>query len=56
MKNFKTYQLAKELFHDCQKLPLKGEMKNQLQRQSQYRVYMEEYNYRRRGAKQRHDK
>lgn len=32
LNNFRTYQLAKVLYKECQKLNLKGEMKDQLQR------------------------
>ncbi len=34
MKNFKTYQLAKQLYSQCQQLGLKGELRDQLQRAS----------------------
>jgi four helix bundle protein len=34
MKNFKTYQLAKELYQACNKQPLKGEIRDQLHRAS----------------------
>ena len=34
LNNFRTYQLAKVLYKECQKLNLRGEMKDQLQRAS----------------------
>jgi four helix bundle protein len=34
MKNFKTYQLAKELYHNCLALKIKGEVRDQLHRAS----------------------
>ncbi len=34
MKNFKTYQLAKQLYINCKQLPLKGELRDQLHRSS----------------------
>ena len=34
MKNFKTYQLAKQLYCNCKQLPLKGELRDQLHRSS----------------------
>jgi four helix bundle protein len=34
MKNFKTYQLAKELYLECLKLEIKGELRDQLHRAS----------------------
>ena len=34
MKNFKTYQLAKELYHGCKVQPVKGEVRDQLHRAS----------------------
>ena len=32
LKNFRCYELAKDLFDSCEKLPLKGEIKSQLNR------------------------
>jgi four helix bundle protein len=32
MKNFKTYQLAKKLYQDCKCIPIKGEIRDQLER------------------------
>ncbi len=32
LANFRCYQIAKEVFADCEKLPLKGEIKSQLNR------------------------
>ena len=34
MKNFRTYELAKEFFQECQKIKLNGAMKNQFERAS----------------------
>ncbi len=34
MKNFKTYQLAKQLYKDCSVQPVKGELRDQLHRAS----------------------
>lgn len=34
MKNFKTYNLVRELYLECKALKLKGEAKNQLERAS----------------------
>ena len=34
MKNFRCYQLAKELYQECKKLPLKGTQRDQLLRAS----------------------
>lgn len=34
MKNFKTYQLAKELYLACKSQPIKGEARDQLHRAS----------------------
>src|SRR5687767_1566186 len=32
LKNFRTYQMAKELYHECHQLRLKGGMKDQFDR------------------------
>lgn len=34
MKNFRTYELAKDFYQDCQKVKLTGAMKNQFERAS----------------------
>ena len=34
MKNFRCYQLAKDLYHACQKTPLRGHQRDQLLRAS----------------------
>src|SRR5579862_3358224 len=34
LKNFRTYQMAKELHNDCQNLNIRGEIKSQMDRAS----------------------